>query len=193
MPAKCAISALLFTALLAPAMASAVRDLAPDHAFVASDRHVEPVTREDFTVQTNAFSLSLGQMWGPEVSAAPGRALRDDYAGEVPFGEQSYKFYRHTYSGLDIYSANLWWDKARRDFDDYIVAQITFSAPQYKTHRGAGVGDTTEDIERLYGPAKPSEEEGAQWLSYACEEQVLSFEIVQNKVVSVTLSYDNGG
>lgn len=197
MPAKCAACALLFTAFLAPALAAEARELAeynaPEHAIAASDRHFEPVTAKDFTVKTNAFSISLGQEWNPDVSAAPGRPLRDDYAGEVPFGEQNYKFYRHTYPGLDIYSANLWWDKAHRDFDDYIVAQITFSAPQYKTPRGAGTGDTAEDIERLYGPAKYSEEEGEQWLSYISGEKVLSFAIVKNKVASVTLSYDNGG
>lgn len=153
---------------------------------------VSPLAREDFSTQISNTVLSLGQNWNPQVSSGLGKSLQDDFAGDVPFDGANYKFYRHTYNGFDIYSANLWWDKAERDVDDYIIAQITLHTPQYKTWRGVSVGATADEIARLYGPGKRVDEDGEQWLSYAMGKKVISFEIDKGKVVSITLSYDNG-
>lgn len=100
--------------------------------------------------------------------------------------------YRHTYSGFDIYSANLWWDKADKSVDDYIVAQITLNSPHYTTRRGIHVGSAADEIEQLYGPTKKERSEGKEWLSYALAKRVISVELVNNKVASVIMTYDNG-
>lgn len=151
-----------------------------------------PLSKADFSVHLDNVTVSLGQPWEPQIISALGNALGDDFAGEVPFDDENYKFYRHTYSGFDIYSANLWWDKADKSVDDYIVAQITLNSPHYTTRRGIHVGSAADEIEQLYGPTKKERSEDEEWLSYVLAKRVISFELVNDKVASVIMTYDNG-
>ncbi|MEH5891313.1 hypothetical protein PO663_22275, partial [Enterobacter roggenkampii] len=104
----------------------------------------------------------------------------------------NYKFYQHQRAGLEIFSSNLWWDKAERSVDDYIVSQITLTAEDFATPRGVHVGSTTRELNNAYGNGLVENDSGTQWVSYALGKKVLSFEMKGGNVVKITMNYDNG-
>ena len=151
----------------------------------------EPLGNADFSVSLKGQIVTLGQRWDDVPDARLGTSLSDEFVGKVEFDGDSYKFYHHQYDGFEIYTSNLWWDKAERDFDDYIVAQITFKSATLKTHRGAFIGMPIADINRLYGEGKYHKDNEGGRVSYLYAKKRLSFKVVNGKVSTITLSFNN--
>lgn len=143
----------------------------------------------DFTVTLNQQPVSLGQPLSDKLQAKLGKSNDDSFVGEVPFGDGNYKFYRHMFNDFDIYSANLWWDTQRRDFDSYIVAQITLRGATSHTARGIAPGSSEDKVTELYGPGEKESSDGAEWIGYQRDNRRISFEIVRGKVNSININY----
>ncbi|MFH7930134.1 hypothetical protein QCJ92_00021530 [Enterobacter roggenkampii] len=154
---------------------------------------VPPVlTKRDFSVQIKNQPVALGDRWSPDSAGKIDVPLEGNFVGEVPFDGTNYKFYQHQRAGLEIFSSNLWWDKAERSVDDYIVSQITLTAEDFATPRGVHVGSTTRELNNAYGNGLVENDSGTQWVSYALGKKLLSFEIKGGNVVKITMNYDNG-
>lgn len=150
------------------------------------------LTKSDFSVVINNHSVSLGDRWDNNLASEIGIEDAGNFVGEVPFEGTNYKFYQHAKRGVELYSANLWWDKAERSVDDYIVAQITVSVPDIATPRGIHVGASVDDLQKSYGAGQDQHDDGEEWISYAVGAKVLSFQIDNNQVLKITMNYDNG-
>lgn len=149
------------------------------------------LTRSDFSVTINNHSVSLGDRWDNNLASDIGIGDSGNFVGEVPFDGTNYKFYQHTKEGLELYSANLWWDKAERSVDDYIVAQITVTVPDIATSRGIHVGSNVGDLRKLYGTGQDENDDGEEWVSYEVGSKVISFQVKDNKVIKITMNYEN--
>lgn len=150
------------------------------------------LTKGDFSVIINNHSVSLGDRWDNNLAAEIGVIDSGTFVGEVPFDGANYKFYQHKKPGVELYSANLWWDKAERSVDDYIVAQITVTASDIATPRGIHVGTSVDDLRKSYGAGQDQNDEGKEWISYETGAKLISFQIKDNKVLKITMNYDNG-
>lgn len=154
---------------------------------------IPPVlVKQDFTVQLKDRTVSLGERWTDDVARKFELPIEGHFVGEVPFDETHYKFYQHQKAGFGIYVSNLWWDKAERSIDEYIVSQITLTAGEGKTPRGIHVGSSAGELSRAYGHGQIENDAGEQWCFYQLGNRLLSFEIKDDKVVTITMNYDNG-
>ncbi|WP_440698235.1 hypothetical protein [Enterobacter asburiae] len=93
---------------------------------------------------------------------------------------------------LEIFSSNLWWDKAERSVDDYIVSQITVTAEGFATPRGIHMGSTREELNSAYGTGQVDNDSGEQWITYELGKKALSFEMKDGNVLKITMNYNNG-
>lgn len=118
--------------------------------------------------------------------------MEGSFVGEVPFDGTNYKFFQHQKSGLEIFSSNLWRDKAGRSVDDYIVSPITLTAADGKTARGIHIGSTINELNKAYGSGQVENDSGKQWISYELGKKLLSFEVKGSKVGKITMNYENG-
>lgn len=150
------------------------------------------LAKDDFSLQLNDQIVALGERWTPEVARKIAVSVEDSFVGEVPFDGTNYKFYQHQKTGLRIFSSNLWWDKTERSVDDYIVAQITLTAPDGKTVRGIHIGSTINELNKAYGSGQVENDSGELWVSYELGKKLLSFELKDSKVVKITMNYENG-
>jgi hypothetical protein len=150
------------------------------------------LAKEDFSLQIKDQIVALGDRWTSEVARKIAVSVEGSFVGEVPFDGTNYKFYQHQKTGLKIFSSNLWWDKTERSVDDYIVAQITLTAPDGKTVRGIHIGSTINELDKAYGGGHVENDSGEQWVSYELGKKLLSFEVKDSKVVKITMNYDNG-
>ncbi|WP_240960530.1 hypothetical protein [Enterobacter asburiae] len=146
----------------------------------------------DFYVQINKQSVALGDRWTNDVARKFELPIDGHFVGEVPFDGINYKFFQHQKSGLEIFTSNLWWDKAERSVDDYIVSQITLTAVDGKTARGIHIGSTINELNNAYGSGQVENDSGEQWISYELGKKLLSFEVKDSKVVKITMNYENG-
>ncbi|MCM7686987.1 hypothetical protein ABKT21_03620 [Enterobacter asburiae] len=146
----------------------------------------------DFSVQINKQSVALGDRWTNDVARKFELPIDGHFVGEVPFDGINYKFFQHQKSGLEIFTSNLWWDKAERSVDDYIVSQITLTAVDGKTARGIHIGSTINELNNAYGSGQVENDSGEQWISYQLGKKLLSFEVKDSKVVKITMNYENG-
>lgn len=149
----------------------------------------QALEESDFTVTLNKQPVSLGQPWSDKLQAKLGNSSDDSFVGEVPFGDGIYKFYRHMFKDFDVYSANLWWDSQNRDFDSYIVAQITLRGAALKTARGIAPGCSEDKVTELYGPGEKESSDGAEWIGYQRDNKRISFEILKGNVNSININY----
>ena len=150
------------------------------------------LAKKDFSLQIKDQIVALGDRWTPEIARKIAVSVEGRFVGEVPFDGTNYKFYQHQRAGLEIFSSDLWWDKAERSVDDYIVSQITLTAEDFATPRGVHVGSTTRELNNAYGNGLVENDSGTQWVSYALGKKVLSFEMKGGNVVKITMNYDNG-
>lgn len=146
----------------------------------------------DFSVQINKQSVALGDRWTNDVARKFELPIDGHFVGEVPFDGINYKFFQHQKSGLEIFTSNLWWDKAERSVDDYIVSQITLTAVDGKTARGIHIGSTINELNNAYGSGQVENDSGEQWISFELGKKLLSFEVKDSKVVKITMNYENG-
>ena len=150
------------------------------------------LTKQDFSVQIKDLPVALGDRWTPDIAPKIGVPVEGSFTGEVPFDGVQYKFFQHQNAGVEIFTSNLWWDKAERSVDDYIVSQITLTAEDFATPRGVHVGSTTRELNNAYGNGLVENDSGTQWVSYALGKKVLFFEMKGGNVVKITMNYDNG-
>ncbi|MGK9176043.1 hypothetical protein KXR87_23000 [Yokenella regensburgei] len=148
------------------------------------------LTKGDFSVIGERKIISLGDPWNEQTDKVLGQAERDDFVGTVDYGDDTYKFYRHQYDGFDVYTSNLWWDKAERTVDDYIIAQITLTSSKLKTNRGAYVGMPLAQLRERYGAGKEVEINGSKVIHYLFAKKRISFEVVDGQVASIIMSYN---
>ncbi|WP_230863382.1 hypothetical protein [Enterobacter asburiae] len=146
----------------------------------------------DFSVQINKQSVALGDRWTNDVARKFELPIDGHFVGEVPFDGINYKFFQHQKSGLEIFTSNLWWDKAERSVDDYIVSQITLTAVDGKTARGIHIGSTINELNNAYGSGQVENDSEEQWISFELGKKLLSFEVKDSKVVKITMNYENG-
>lgn len=97
------------------------------------------LTKRDFSVQIKDQPVALGDRWTPDIARKIGVPVEGSFTGEVLFDGVQYKFFQHQNAGVEIFTSNLWWDKAERSVDDYIVSQITLTAEEFATPRGVMV------------------------------------------------------
>ncbi|WP_239664015.1 hypothetical protein [Enterobacter cloacae] len=150
------------------------------------------LVKQDFSVQVKDHTVALGDRWTHDVARKIEVPVEGNFVGEVPFDGTNYKFYQHQRAGLEIFSSNLWWDKAERRVDDYIVSQITLTVADIKTPRGIHVGSTTTELNKAYGEGLVENDSGERWVSYELGKKLLSFEIKDSKIAKITMNYDNG-
>lgn len=150
------------------------------------------LTKQDFSVKVKDQTVTLGDKWTPDIAHKIEMPVEGSFTGEVPFDGTQYKFFQHQMAGLEIFSSNLWWDKAERSIDNYIVSQITLTAEDFATPRGVHVGSTREEVNNAYGSGQVENDSGEQWITYELGKKALSFEMKGGNVVKITMNYDNG-
>ena len=136
--------------------------------------------------------VALGDRWTPDIARKIDVPLEGHFIGEIPLDGTNYKFYQHQKAGFEIFSSNLWWYKAERSVDDYIVSLITLTASDISTPRGVHVGSTTRELNNAYGDGQVENDSGEQWVSCELGKKLLSFEVKDSKVVKITMNYENG-
>lgn len=150
------------------------------------------LTKQDFSVQIKDQPVALGDRWTSDIARKIDVPVEGSFTGEVPFDGTNYKFFQHQRAGLEIFSSNLWWDKAERSVDDYIVSQITVTAEGFATPRGIHVGSTREELNSAYGTGQVDNDSGEQWITYELGKKALSFEMKDGNVLKITMNYNNG-
>lgn len=150
------------------------------------------LTKQDFSVKVKDQPIALGDRWTPDIACKIEMPVEGSFTGEVPFDGMNYKFFQHQRAGLEIFSSNLWWDKAERSVDDYIVSQITLTDEGFPTPRGIHVGSTREELNSAYGTGQVDNDSGEQWITYELGKKALSFEMKDGNVLKITMNYTNG-
>lgn len=149
------------------------------------------LTKQDFSVKVKDQPIALGDRWTPDIACKIEMPVEGSFTGEVPFDGMNYKFFQHQRAGLEIFSSNLWWDKAERSVDDYIVSQITLTDQGFATPRGIHVGSTREELNSAYGTGQVDNDSGEQWITYELGKKALSFEMKDGNVLKITMNYNN--
>lgn len=150
------------------------------------------LTKQDFSVKVKDQPIALGDRWTPDIACKIEMPVEGSFTGEVPFDGMNYKFFQHQRAGLEIFSSNLWWDKAERSVDDYIVSQITLTDQGLATPRGIHVGSTREELNSAYGTGQVDNDSGEQWITYELGKKALSFEMKDGNVLKISMNYNNG-
>lgn len=171
--------------------ASSVYALTSSHVIehAGYDKKIAPVNNEDFTVTINGHKFSLDDRWDNEKISLAGKELDSNFVGDVEAGDVSYKFWQHNYNGYSIYSSNIYYDKEKRDIDEYVIAQISLDADQSSltTMRGIKSGDTLQDLLKKYGPGKEDDSDGEKWIEYEYQNKKISFQIDGGKVSNIIM------
>lgn len=178
--------ATLFLFLLLPATQAGLTVAAATPAVPAE------VTANDFTVRINNHSFALGESWNEQTRKQAGPQISESFVGDVPVGDTSYKYYQHRYAGFELHTANLFWQKERRDIDSYLIAQITVNVPAIKTARGVTVGDTQNVLLGKYGPGTADDSNDQHWRYYEADNKRLSFQLDHGKITHIMMTLDPG-
>lgn len=149
------------------------------------------LAENDFTVEINKQTVTLGQDWDRNLLAALGKQVSEDFVGEVPFGDENYKFYRHIFAGFDIYSANIDWQLRGKSIDSYVIGQITLHSPTLHTARGVAPGDAKQSVIEHYGAGETANSDGEEWIMYSLERKNIAFDVTGGKVNVINISTDN--
>jgi len=168
--------------------------LAATHTGVGPDynrqaANAQDLSAADFTVVIRGQKITLGEAWNNSTMQAGGKEEKSEFVGDVPFGESSYKFWQHHYSGYSIYSANLFWDRLNRSVDSYIIAQIDLNSPDISTRRGIKTGDSETQLTAAYGPGTVDNSDNQRWLSYDSDDKRLSFQIDNNRISHIMMVF----
>lgn len=148
---------------------------------------VAALTAEDFTVEVNGATLTLGQVWNEDImmSLPPERAQQQN---NRPGADPAYHYYQHSYDALTLVASNENWQQRQHSPDDSYLGEITLLNPTLATHRGVHVGMTVDELERKYGPGEADERQGESWLSWQLEDKMISARISQGLVTLIRLS-----
>ena len=143
------------------------------------------LTADDFSVQVNGVTLTLGQVWNEEImmSLPPERLQPQE---DKP--DAAYRYSQHQYDALTLVASNENWQQQQHSPDDDYLGEITLLNPSLATHRGAHVGMTIDEVERKYGPGEADERNGESWLSWQQGDSVLSVRLSNGLVTLIQLS-----
>jgi len=160
---------------------------------VMADNSSTQLKNSDFHVIINHHGLTLGDGWSSEIQRQVGAQISENFVGDVPAGDTSYKYYQHKYDGFEIYTANLFWQKKQRDIDSYLIAQITINTPAIKTARGVEIGDSQDVLVSKYGQGAVDDSENQHWLYYDADHKRMSFQLEHKKVshIMMTINTDD--
>lgn len=150
-----------------------------------------PLAENDFTVEINKQAITLGQDWDRNLLVALGKQVSEDFVGEVPFGDENYKFYRHVFDGFDIYSANIDWQQRGKSIDSYVIGQITLHSPTLHTARGVAPGDAKQSVIEHYGAGETANSDGEEWIMYSLNSKNIAFDVTGGKVKVINVSTGN--
>jgi len=142
----------------------------------------------DFTVNINNHPVSLGDKWSDETQKQVGAQISENFVGDVPAVDTSYKYYQHKYDGFEFYTANLFWQKEQRDIDSYLIAQITINTPAIKTARGVGPGDSEDVLVSKYGQGTVDDSDNQHWLYYDADNKRMSFQLEHKKISHIMMT-----
>ncbi|MGG6102436.1 hypothetical protein [Pantoea allii] len=162
------------------------------HGVIADGSSTELKT-SDFRVIINHHFLALGDFWSGEIQKQVGDQISENFVGDVPAGDMSYKYYQHQFDGFEIYTANLFWQQEKRDIDSYLIAQISINTPAIETARGIKIGDTQNALVSKYGQGTTADSDNQHWLYYDADNKRISFQLEHEKIshVMMTLNTDN--
>lgn len=162
------------------------------HCAVAGDSSTE-LKSSDFRVIINHHCFALGDKWSDETQKQAGAQVSENFVGDVPAVDTSYKYYQQKYDGFEIYTANLFWQKEQRDIDSYLIAQITIHTPAIKTARGVGTGDSQDVLVSKYGQGTVDDSDNQHWLYYDADNKRMSFQLENKKIshIMMTLNTDD--
>ncbi|ELP22901.1 hypothetical protein F385_4144 [Pantoea agglomerans 299R] len=151
------------------------------------------LTAADFSVKINNHPFILGDKWSDETQKQVGAQISENFVGDVPAGDISYKYYQHKYDGFEIYTANLFWQKEQRDINSYLIAQITINTPAIKTARGVEIGDSQDVLVSKYGQGTVDDSDNQHWLYYDADHKRMSFQLEHKKVshIMMTINTDD--
>jgi hypothetical protein len=160
----------------------------PEDFYPLEEQPAAALTMDDFAVQVNGVTLTLGQPWNEDVmmSLPPERA-RQALASKQN-AETSYRYFQHRYDSLLLIASNENWERLQRSADDRYIMQITLVDGSLTTHRGMHIGASAAEIVHSYGPGEPTERDGEQWLSWHLGEKTLSVRLSDGLVSQIVLS-----
>ena len=161
--------------------------------YVMADDSSNELKSSDFQVIINHHGLTLGDDWNSEIQKQVGVQISDNFVGDAPAGDTSYKYYQHKYDGFEIYTANLFWQKKQRDINSYLIAQITINTPAIKTARGVEIGDSQDVLVSKYGQGTVDDSDNQHWLYYDAVHKRMSFQLEHKKVshIMMTINTDD--
>ncbi len=161
--------------------------------YVMADDSSNELKSSDFQVIINHHGLTLGDDWNSEIQKQVGVQISENFVGDEPVGDTSYKYYQHKYDGFEIYTANLFWQKKQRDINSYLIAQITINTPAIKTARGVEIGDSQDVLVSKYGQGTVDDSDNQHWLYYDADHKRMSFQLEHKKVshIMMTINTDD--
>ncbi|MFE0584096.1 hypothetical protein [Pantoea vagans] len=148
---------------------------------------VPALNEGDFSVLLNDYAFTPGDNWSNESFVRAGKALSSVLAGEVDINNQQYNYFHHTYDGFELFSA-----AAVGDASHTVLAEVLLKSASVPTSRNIKIGDSPEQVQQAYGPAKEDNSDNQQWLVYQSGGKQLMFQIDQGKVSSIMLKTDLG-
>lgn len=148
---------------------------------------VPALNEGDFSVLLNDYAFTPGDNWSNESFVRAGKALSSVLAGEVDINNQQYNYFQHTYDGFELFSA-----AAVGDASHTVLAEVLLKSASVPTARNIKAGDSLEQVQQAYGPAKEDNSDNQQWLVYQSGGKQLMFQIDQGKVNSIMLKTDLG-
>ncbi|WP_313677917.1 hypothetical protein [Pantoea vagans] len=153
----------------------------------AVESSVPALNEGDFSVLLNDYAFTPGDTWSNESFVRAGKALSSVLAGEVDINNQQYNYFQHTYDGFELFSA-----AAVGDASHTVLAEVLLKSASVPTARNIKAGDSLEQVQQAYGPAKEDNSDNQQWLVYQSGGKQLMFQIDQGKVSSIMLKTDLG-
>ena len=154
---------------------------------------IKSLSDKDYSLMIKGEVFSLGDKWTEAKKNKAGNELSNNYVGEVEINSTSYRFYQHDYDGYVIYSSNIYYDKEKRDIDEYIVSQISLkSRSMLTTYRGVKIGDPLSLLIKKYGPGQEDNSEGEKWIDYQSGNKILSFQIEADKIINIMMAISTG-
>lgn len=153
----------------------------------STESSIPALNEGDFSVLLNDYAFTPGDNWSNESFVRAGKALSSVLAGEVDINNQQYNYFQHTYDGFELFSA-----AAVGDASHTVLAEVLLKSASVPTSRNIKIGDSPEQVQQAYGPAKEDNSDNQQWLVYQSGGKQLMFQIDQGKVSSIMLKTDLG-
>jgi hypothetical protein len=141
------------------------------------------LTNEDFHIEISDTRIDLESKYNEQEIPLEEIPLDNHYVGELIVDGFKYKYYMHQFDGITIYTSNALFDKKGRNFDDYVISQITIHDSSISTARGIKVGSTLDEVLEQYGEGKQYTDQNQIYIDYILAEKVVSFVISKEEKI----------